>query len=186
MLYTIYYTILCYRVILYSTTILYYYSMLYYTVSFHIIPIEESSGIRYRPHIRCPSIRQHQQPENKCQYCKPYAITEILIGSWSSFLFHMVITRKMVPPPTPKKWCGGIYSPILFWFWKEKNAAYWSNMMYTWDAGWWMEQRTVRPFVAMVLKQPITFCAMKESNPVVGSSHSISEGLVSNCWWYKQ
>ena len=111
MLYTIYYTILCYRVILYSTTILYYYSMLY-TVSFHIIPIEESSGISYRPHIRCSSIRQHQQPENKCQDCKPYAITEILIGSWSSFLFHMVITRKMVtPPPTPKKWCGGIYSP---------------------------------------------------------------------------
>lgn len=56
-----------------------------------------------------------------------------------------------------------------------------SNMEYTSEDGWWMVQMIVFPLDAIDLSTLITFWAMYESSPEVGSSQNISGGSVNTC-----
>jgi len=56
-----------------------------------------------------------------------------------------------------------------------------SNMEYTSEDGWWMVPIIVLPLDAIDLSTLITFWAMYESSPEVGSSQNISGGSVNTC-----
>lgn len=48
------------------------------------------------------------------------------------------------------------------------------------DEGWWIVLTIVLPFYANLFNKSITYNAVDESKPVVGSSKKIKLGLVSN------
>lgn len=48
------------------------------------------------------------------------------------------------------------------------------------ELGWWIVETTVRPDFASLLRKRITLRAVVESNPVVGSSRKMIDGLMSN------